>query len=112
MIRGRVPFEHYVSMRVRRGINRLVNPSAVPLKSSILKDKARFVIKLADAGLDRPPECDRRELARWIGRGGAGVQPSEIGSPWAFGGRPWFTDSGHQGHLHVGFAGPTQAGGR
>jgi hypothetical protein len=52
------------------------------------------------------------ELARWIGRGGAGVQPSEVGSPWAFGGRPWFTDSGHQGHLHVGFAGPTQAGGR
>ena len=42
----------------------------------------------------------------------AGAQPSEVGSPWAFGGRPWFTDSGHQGHLHVGFAGPTQAGGR
>jgi hypothetical protein len=51
-----------------------------------------------------------RELAWWVGRGGAGVQPSEVGSPWAFGGRPWFTDSGHQGHLHVGFAGPTQAG--
>ena len=35
-------------------------------------------------------------------------QPSEVGSPWRFGGRPWFTDAGHQGHLHVGFAGPTQ----
>jgi hypothetical protein len=53
-----------------------------------------------------------RQLALWIGRGGAGVQPSEVGSPWAFAGRPWFTDKAHQGHLHVGFAGPTQAGGR
>jgi hypothetical protein len=52
-----------------------------------------------------------RQLAWWIGGGGAGVQPSEVGSPWAFGGRPWFTDKGHQRHLHVGFAGPTQAGG-
>jgi hypothetical protein len=52
-----------------------------------------------------------RRLALWIGRGQAGVQPSEVGSPWRFGGRPWFTDAGHQGHLHVGFAGPTQPGG-
>jgi hypothetical protein len=59
-----------------------------------------------------PSNAAARELARWIGRGSAGVQPSEVGSPWAFGGRPWFTDSGHQGHLHVGFAGPTRAGGR
>jgi hypothetical protein len=59
-----------------------------------------------------PANAAARELARWIGRGGAGVQPSEVGSPWAFGGRPWFTDAGHQGHLHVGFAGPTRAGGR
>jgi hypothetical protein len=52
-----------------------------------------------------------RQLALWIGRGRAGVQPSEVGSPWRLGGRPWFTDVGHQGHLHVGFAGPTQPGG-
>jgi hypothetical protein len=53
-----------------------------------------------------------RHLALWIGRGRAGVQPSEVGSPWHFGARPWFSDVGHQGHLHVGFAGPTRAGGR
>jgi len=53
-----------------------------------------------------------RRLALWIGRGRAGVQPSEVGSPWAFGARPWFSDAGHQGHLHVGFPGPTQAGAR
>jgi hypothetical protein len=51
-------------------------------------------------------------LARWIGRGGAGVQPSEVGSPWRFSGRPWFNDAAHQGHVHVGFPGPTQAGAR
>ena len=52
-----------------------------------------------------------RHLALWVGRGRAGVQPSEVGSPWAFGRRPWFSDAGHQGHLHVGFAGPTRPGG-
>jgi hypothetical protein len=52
-----------------------------------------------------------RELARWIGQGAATVRPNEVGSPWAFGTRPWFTDPGHQDHLHVGFPGPTQAGG-
>jgi len=51
-------------------------------------------------------------LALWIGRGGAGVQPSEVGSPWRFSGRPWFNDAAHQGHVHVGFPGPTQAGAR
>ena len=57
-----------------------------------------------------PSNTAARQLALWIGRGRAGVQPSEVGSPWRFGGRPWFTDQGHQGHLHVGFPGPTQPG--
>jgi hypothetical protein len=58
-----------------------------------------------------PSNSAARQLALWVGRGQAGVQPSEVGSPWRFGRRPWFTDAGHQGHLHVGFAGPTQPGG-
>jgi hypothetical protein len=58
-----------------------------------------------------PSNGAARRLALWIGRGRAGVQPSEVGSSWTFGGRPWFTDAAHQGHLHVGFAGPTQPGG-
>jgi hypothetical protein len=58
-----------------------------------------------------PANAAARRLAVWIGQGRAGVQPSEVGSPWTFGGRPWFTDQGHQGHLHVGFAGPTRPGG-
>jgi hypothetical protein len=44
-----------------------------------------------------------KQLALAIGRGELGVQPSEVGSPWSFGARPWFTDAHHQGHLHVGF---------
>ena len=58
-----------------------------------------------------PSNAAARRLAVWIGQGRAGVQPSEVGSPWTFGGRPWFTDPGHQGHLHVGFGGPTRSGG-
>ena len=58
-----------------------------------------------------PANTAALQLALWIGRGRAGVQPSEVGSPWRFGGRPWFTDASHQRHLHVGFPGPTQAGG-
>ena len=68
-------------------------------------------VDLVDGRPVRPSNVTARRLALWIGQGGAGVQPSEVGSPWAFGGRPWFTDAGHQGHLHVGFAGPTQPGG-
>jgi hypothetical protein len=59
-----------------------------------------------------PLNAAARQLAVWIGQGQAGVQPSEVGSPWRFGGRPWFTDRGHQGHLHVGFPGPTRAVGQ
>ena len=58
-----------------------------------------------------PSNAAARELARWIGQGGAGAAPSEVGSPWDVGRRPWFTDPGHRDHLHVGFPAPTQARG-
>ncbi len=58
-----------------------------------------------------PSNTAARELARWIGQGRAGAAPSEVGSPWDFGARPWFTDPGHRDHLHVGFPAPTQARG-
>ena len=60
-----------------------------------------------------PSNTAARQLARWIGQGSAGAQPSEVGSPWDdFGPGPWFTDAAHEDHIHVGFAGPTQGGGR
>jgi hypothetical protein len=31
------------------------------------------------------------------------LRPSEVGSPFRFGHRPYFTDEGHQGHIHIGY---------
>jgi hypothetical protein len=59
-----------------------------------------------------PSNPAARELALWVGRLSGFMQPSEVGSPWDFGDRPWFSDNGHQHHLHIGFAGPTRDGGR
>ena len=51
----------------------------------------------------------RGPAAGGLDRPGPGRGPAERGRlPLAFGGRPWFTDAGHQGHLHVGFPGPTR----
>jgi hypothetical protein len=58
-----------------------------------------------------PANQAAHQLALWIGRGGAGVQLNEVGSPWDLGGGPFFTNEAHQDHIHVGFDGPTQAGG-
>jgi hypothetical protein len=45
-----------------------------------------------------------RDLAYRLGRLDGRLAPSEVGSPWTFGGaRPWFSDAGHQGHIHVGY---------
>jgi hypothetical protein len=55
-----------------------------------------------------------RSLARWLGRLPTPLRPSEIGSPWPLGGRPYFSDAGHQGHLHIGYRAtprPTTRGG-
>jgi hypothetical protein len=44
-----------------------------------------------------------RVLALWLDGLEGPLRPSEIGSPWAIGHRPYFTDEGHQGHVHVGY---------
>jgi hypothetical protein len=44
-----------------------------------------------------------RALATWLDRLDGPLRPAEIGSPFAFGRRPWFTDEGHQAHLHIGY---------
>jgi hypothetical protein len=44
-----------------------------------------------------------RALALWLDGLQGPLRPSEIGSPWAIGRRPYFTDEGHQGHVHVGY---------
>jgi hypothetical protein len=50
-----------------------------------------------------PGNAAARDLAFRIGRLRGHLAPAEVGSPWTFGGRPWFSDAGHQGHIHVGY---------
>jgi hypothetical protein len=52
-----------------------------------------------------------RALALWLGRLPGPLRPSEVGSPWPLGRRPYFSDAAHQGHLHIGYHAPTTRGG-
>jgi hypothetical protein len=47
---------------------------------------------------------DARALAGWLNQLSGPLRPSEIGSPWQFSGRPYFTNEGHQGHIHIGYS--------
>jgi NlpC/P60 family len=53
-----------------------------------------------------PGNAAARELAIALSRLDPSVRPSEIGSPWALPGSAYFTDSGHQDHVHIGFDEP------
>jgi hypothetical protein len=44
-----------------------------------------------------------RSLVVWLDGLEGPLRPSEIGSPWRIGHRPYFTDEDHQGHVHVGY---------
>jgi hypothetical protein len=44
-----------------------------------------------------------RELVVWLDGLQGPLRPSEIGSPFQIGRRPYFSDEGHQGHVHVGY---------
>jgi hypothetical protein len=50
-----------------------------------------------------PTSPAARALAGWLDRLDGPLRPAEIGSPFAIGHRPWFTDEGHQAHLHIGY---------
>jgi hypothetical protein len=52
-----------------------------------------------------------RELTLWLGRLPPPLRPAEVGSPWPLGRRPYFSDAGHQGHLHIGYRAPRGGGG-
>jgi hypothetical protein len=123
------PADDYTAPRLDRRVRQLLVAAAGrhPIRVSCLRTGHSWYVKgtrrVSNHSLWRGVDLDQvdgrpvspvnpaaRRLALWIGRGRAGVQPSEVGSPWHFGGRPWFTDAGHQGHLHVGFPGPTQPG--
>ena len=124
------PAGDYPSPRLDRRVRRLLVAAAdrQPIRVSCLRTGHSWYVKgtrrvsnhavwravdldQVDGHPVNPSNTAARQLALWIGRGRAGVRPSEVGSPWRLGGRPWFTDASHQGHLHVGFPGPTQLGG-
>jgi hypothetical protein len=44
-----------------------------------------------------------RTLVMWLDGLQGPLRPSEIGSPFNIGRRPYFSDEGHQGHVHVGY---------
>ncbi|MFL6273024.1 MAG: hypothetical protein ACJ75A_23370, partial [Actinomycetes bacterium] len=44
-----------------------------------------------------------RNLVVWLDGLQGPLRPSEIGSPFNIGRRPYFSDEGHQGHVHVGY---------
>jgi hypothetical protein len=125
------PAGDYRSPRLDRRVRKLLIAAAdrQPIRVSCLRTGHSWYVKgtrrISNHSVWRGVDVDRvdgrpvspanvaaRRLAVWIGQGRAGVQPSEVGSPWAFGRRPWFTDAAHQGHLHVGFPDPTRAGAR
>jgi hypothetical protein len=44
-----------------------------------------------------------RVLVEWLDGLEGPLRPVEIGSPFDLGRRPYFTDEGHQEHVHVGY---------
>jgi hypothetical protein len=44
-----------------------------------------------------------RSLVAWLDGLQGPLRPSEIGSPFRIGRRPYFTDEGHQRHIHIGY---------
>jgi hypothetical protein len=45
-----------------------------------------------------------RALVRWLDGLQGPLRPAEVGSPWPVGHRPYFTDDGHQDHIHIGYS--------
>jgi hypothetical protein len=63
-----------------------------------------------DGELVSPSNDAAHKLALALGRLPAPMRPTEIGSPWAIDDPAYFTDAGHQDHLHVGFDDPPAPG--
>jgi hypothetical protein len=50
-----------------------------------------------------PASPAARALVGWLDGLQGPLRPTEIGSPFPLGHRPYFSDDGHQGHIHVGY---------
>jgi len=45
-----------------------------------------------------------RALVGWLDGLQGPLRPAEVGSPFPLGHRPYFTDDGHQNHIHIGYS--------
>jgi hypothetical protein len=57
-----------------------------------------------------PHSAKAHALVVWLDRLDGPLRPAEIGSPFDLGHRPYFSDDGHQQHIHIGYSSPTQGG--
>lgn len=76
LISGRLDARHYVSMPVRRGIHRLLNPAALPMRANLLKDKAAFARFAENQGLATPLTVTRECPAELLERDDIVLKPS------------------------------------
>ena len=60
-------------------------------------------IASVDGEIVNPGSVAARELASEMQEINSEYRPDEIGSPWAISGPGYFTDAGHQDHVHLGF---------
>jgi hypothetical protein len=60
-------------------------------------------IDMVDGHRVSPTNRAARTLALWLDGLQGPLRPAEVGSPWDLGHRPYFSDEGHQGHLHIGY---------
>ncbi len=67
-------------------------------------------IARVDGEIVNPGSPAARELATEIAAMTGDLRPTEVGTPWAIGASGFFTDGGHQDHLHVAFDGEPPAG--
>jgi hypothetical protein len=60
-------------------------------------------IDIVDGRPVSPGSRPARSLVVWLDGLEGPLRPSEVGSPFQIGRRPYFTDEGHKGHVHVGY---------
>jgi hypothetical protein len=51
-----------------------------------------------------PSSKPARQLVAWLDGLQGPLRPAEVGSPWAIGHAPYFTDDGHKEHVHIGYS--------
>ena len=58
----------------------------------------------------RPGNLAARDVAEAIAALDGSIRPSEVGTPWAINAQDFFTDGGHQDHIHIAWDDPPPAG--